>query len=59
MNYNDINYKLLIKDQIEVEAGTIINYNFYLRRAGTRSTDTTQLIIESNTTTQDWNESNQ
>lgn len=59
VNYDGINYKLLIKDQIEVEAGTIINYNFYLRRAGTRSTDTTQLIIESNTTTQDWNESNQ
>lgn len=47
------------EDQIEVEAGTIINYNFYLRRAGTRSTEATQLIIESNTTTQDWNESNQ
>lgn len=61
VNYNGRNYKLLIEeeDQIEVEAGTIINYNFYLRRAGTRSTDTTQLIIESNTTTQDWNESNQ
>lgn len=59
VNYNDRNYTLLIEDQIEVEAGTIINYNFYLRRAGTRSTDTTQLIIESNTTTQDWNESNQ
>lgn len=59
VNYNGRNYTLLIEDQIEVEAGTIINYNFYLRRAGTRSTDTTQLIIESNTTTQDWNESNQ
>lgn len=59
VNYNGRNYTLLIEDQIEVEAGTIINYNFYLRRTGTRSTDTTQLIIESNTTTQDWNESNQ
>ena len=61
VNYDGRNYNLLIKkeDQIEVEAGTIINYNFYLRKADTRSTDTTQLIIESNTTTQDWNESNQ
>lgn len=59
VNYNGRNYTLLIEDQIEVEAGTIINYNFYLRRAGTRSTEATQLIIESNTTTQDWNESNQ
>lgn len=61
VNYKGIDYNLLIKKegQIEVEAGTIINYNFYLRKAGTRSTDTTQLIIESNTTTQDWNESNQ
>lgn len=61
VNYKGRNYTLLLsaEDQIEVEAGTIINYNFYLRRAGTRSTDTTQLIIESNTTTQDWNESNQ
>lgn len=59
VNYKGRNYTLLIEDPIEVEAGTIINYNFYLRRAGTRSTDTTQLIIESNTTTQDWNESNQ
>lgn len=61
VNYKGIDYNLLIKKegQIEVEAGTIINYNFYLRKADTRSTDTTQLIIESNTTTQDWNESNQ
>lgn len=61
VNYKGRDYNLLIKKegQIEVEAGTIINYNFYLRRARTRSTEATQLIIESNTTTQDWNESNQ